>query len=382
MVWNPPPVELTPDLDRNRVSERRRGDVGSDCREGAGAPRSKRSGPWLCATSARREHRADADSTSAASGTGLRHKQAGADSISFEEGDRRKRHGVWREREGAGWDPPLASARDIGTQQPAPAEDGHRPPCAGRPAGHYRAGAGRGRMRLAGGGAGRRLHAIHLRPRRGQHFLQPRRERRGRGPAATFTIRLGGELSIDYDRERPGDDVYVLPDDGPGPLLRRRLDSAGRIRRICGRHFALLLRRRDLERARHRRRAFREVGRAAHGGLGRRHCDHGRSFKCDPRLSPPRQRRARSTLIVRDVTIDTAGAEAIIGIDGWHRGEGELTLTAQDVAIGTAGESAFGVYGLHQGDGETEHRTLWISPLQRRDSPPTASSVGIEARAN
>ena len=29
-----------------------------------------------------------------------------------------------------------------------------------------------------------------------------------------FTVRLGGGLSIDYDRERPGDDVYVSPADG------------------------------------------------------------------------------------------------------------------------------------------------------------------------
>ncbi len=32
--------------------------------------------------------------------------------------------------------------------------------------------------------------------------------------AGDFTVRLGGGLSIDYDRERPGDDVYVLPSDG------------------------------------------------------------------------------------------------------------------------------------------------------------------------
>jgi len=28
-----------------------------------------------------------------------------------------------------------------------------------------------------------------------------------------FTVRLGGGLAIDYDRERPGDDVWVSPDD-------------------------------------------------------------------------------------------------------------------------------------------------------------------------
>ena len=39
MVWNPPSAGLTPDLDRNRVSEWRRGDVRSDCRGGAGARR-------------------------------------------------------------------------------------------------------------------------------------------------------------------------------------------------------------------------------------------------------------------------------------------------------------------------------------------------------
>ena len=171
-----------------------------------------------------------------------------------------------------------------------------------------------------------------------------------------FTIRLGGELSIDYDRERPGDDVYVLPDDDQDRFYGAVWIAPGEFGEYAG----------DIS-------LYSSADVTSNGhGIVAGHLGKSGALRMEVSGGDIATTAAASSaihgyrrpgsdgaldLIVRDVTIDTAGAEAI-GIDGWHRGEGELTLTAQDVAIGTAGESAFGVYGLHQGDGELNIDTL------------------------
>ena len=165
-----------------------------------------------------------------------------------------------------------------------------------------------------------------------------------------FTIRLGGELSIDYDRERPGDDVYVSPADdqdrfhgavwiAPGEVgeyagdisLYSSADVTSNGRGIFAGHYG-------------KSGALRmEVsgGDIATTGAGSIAIIGFRAEGSDGEL----------VFVVRDVTIDTAGANSY-GVWGSHEGDGGLNLDAQHLAIDTAGASAYGVYGSHDGDGE------------------------------
>ena len=164
-----------------------------------------------------------------------------------------------------------------------------------------------------------------------------------------FAIRLTGDLSIDYDRERPGDDVWVLPSDpevdargavwiSPGEFgeyagdvsLYSSADVTSNARAIFAGHYGksgalrMVVSGGDIK----------TTGEASHAIRGFRY------LGSDGELD----------IVVRGATVDTAGDYAR-GIVGWHGGEGALALTARDLAIDTAGEDAYGIFGLHLGEG-------------------------------
>ena len=196
--------------------------------------------------------------------------------------------------------------------------------------------------------------------------------------AGDFTLRLGGGLSIDYDRERPGDDVYVFPSDGesyygavratPGEFGEYAGDvSLYSSADVTSNGFGIL------------------TGHYGKSGALRMEISGGEiATTGDVSIAIAGYRSEGSNgaldLIVRGVTAATAG-ESAHGIFARHRGEGDLkldvraasitirggvtggilgihggvgdaNLAARDIAIDTAGYDADGVYGAHAGTGD------------------------------
>ena len=196
--------------------------------------------------------------------------------------------------------------------------------------------------------------------------------------AGDFTLRLGGGLSIDYDRERPGDDVYVYPFDGesfygvvwiaPGEFGEYAGDvSLYSSADVTSNGYGIF------------------AGRYGKSGALRLEVSGGDIATTGEASSAIAGFRAAGSdgvldLNVRGVTVTTAGEKAD-GVVGWHEGEGDLNLdvraasitigggntggilgvhsgvgdanlAARDIAIDTAGEDADGVYGVHTGTGD------------------------------
>ena len=167
--------------------------------------------------------------------------------------------------------------------------------------------------------------------------------------AGDFTLRLDGGLSIDYDRERPGDDVYVSPSNGRSNYGAVRA-TPGEFGEYAG----------DV--------SLYSSADVTSNGIGILAGHYGKSGALRLEISGgeiattgddsaaiagfrSEGSNGALDLIVHGVIIDTMGADAY-GINGRHSGEGALALTAQDVAIDTAGEHAYGIYGVHLGAGE------------------------------
>lgn len=188
-----------------------------------------------------------------------------------------------------------------------------------------------------------------------------------------FTVRLTGDLSIDYDRERPGDDVWAFP---PNPEVRGHGavwispgefgDYVGDISLYSsadvtsnghgifaghyGRSGALRM---DISGGNIvTSGAIATTGETAHAILGFR--DTGSAGELD--------------ISVRGVTIDTAGDSAS-GISGDHRGEGDINLRAIAGSITIAGNGTVGVAGVHRGTGDVD--------LAARDL--TINAAGVDA---
>ena len=176
-----------------------------------------------------------------------------------------------------------------------------------------------------------------------------------------FTIRLTEDLSINYDRERPGDDVWGFPPDpesrdsgavwiSPGEFgeyagdvsLYSSADVTSNARAIFAGHYgqsgALRL---EITGG-----AITTTGAGSHAIRGYRHPGSGGELD----------------IIVRDVTIDTTAADDAFGVSATHRGEGDLDVHVQDSAISTTGDSAFGIIGFHTSTGDVTivGRTLTV----------------------
>ena len=163
-------------------------------------------------------------------------------------------------------------------------------------------------------------------------------------------IRLAEDLSINYDRERPGDDVYTSPYDNrvrfnnavwiaPGEFgeyagdvsLYSSADIASNARGIFAGHYGK-------SGALHMEVSGGEItttGEVSHAVRG---------FRFDGS-------DGALDLIVRGVSIDTTGNNAD-GVSAAHWGQGVLNLIAQDSAVTTEGDAADGVYAFHAGAGD------------------------------
>ena len=165
-----------------------------------------------------------------------------------------------------------------------------------------------------------------------------------------FTVRLGGELSIDYDRERPGDDVYVSPSDDQDRRYGAVLVSPGEFGEYAGdvslySSASVTSNGIGIFAGHYGKsgtlRMEMSGGDIATSGAGSHAVDSFRSEGSDGALD----------LMVRGVTIDTTGVLAF-GVSAEHMGEGVLNLTMQDIAVSTAGDWAVGVRASHDGAGE------------------------------
>ncbi len=167
--------------------------------------------------------------------------------------------------------------------------------------------------------------------------------------AGDFTLRLGGGLSIDYDRERPGDDVYVFPSDGESYYSAVRA-TPGEFGEYAG----------DV--------SLYSSADVTSNGVGILAGHYGKSGALrmeisggeiattgDVSIAIAGYRSEGSNgaldLIVRGVTAATAG-ESAHGIFARHQGEGDLKLDVRGVTVATAGESAHGILARHQGEGD------------------------------
>ena len=194
-----------------------------------------------------------------------------------------------------------------------------------------------------------------------------------------FTVRLGDGLAIDYDdRERPGDDVWVSPDDpedryyaavwiSPGRFgeyagdvsVHSSADVTSNGQAIFAGHYgtsgALRLEVTGGDIA--------TTGEGSHAIWGYRHPGSDGVLNLDARdlaISTGGDRAygvyglhrgdGALNLDARDLAIDTAGVYAY-GFIGWHRGEGAQNIAAHDLAITTAGDFAYSVFGAHHGTG-------------------------------
>ncbi len=164
-----------------------------------------------------------------------------------------------------------------------------------------------------------------------------------------FSIRLTEDLSITYDHERPGSDVYVHPDDdtrsngavwiAPGEFgeytgdvsLSSSADVTSNAQGLYAGHYG-------------KSGALRmEISGGDFTTMGSlSHAIHG--FR-------PGGSAGALDIVVRDASIDTAGF-GVNGIRGWHEGEGDVALTARDLTIDTDGFGANGILGWHQGKGD------------------------------
>ena len=164
-------------------------------------------------------------------------------------------------------------------------------------------------------------------------------------------IRLAEDLSINYDRERPGDDVYTSPYDNrvrfnnavwiaPGEFgeyagdvsLYSSADIASNARGIFAGHYG-------------------KSGALHMDGLRRRDNDDGARFPTRSAAFVLTAATAPSTSSFEAVSIDTTGNNAD-GVSAAHWGQGVLNLIAQDSAVTTEGDAADGVYAFHAGAGD------------------------------
>ena len=165
-----------------------------------------------------------------------------------------------------------------------------------------------------------------------------------------FTIRLTGDLSIEYDRERPGDDVHVdpgVPDIRsygavwitPGAFgaytgdvsLYSSADVTSNARGIFAGHYGEsgALRMQILGGN------ITTAGEAAHA------IDGYRSSNNVGRLS----------IVVRGVAIDATGKYSS-GVAAFHDGTNDIDMDVRDSSIAIGGEQSAGVLALHSGEGD------------------------------
>ena len=194
-----------------------------------------------------------------------------------------------------------------------------------------------------------------------------------------FTIRLTGDLSINYDRNNPGDDMYAFPLDleilfssavwiTPGEFaeytgdvsLYSSADMISNARGIFAGHYGEsgALRMEILGGD------ITTTGESSHAIRGYRYLNSLGDVEMIVRdvtvatvgpgawgISSLHRGDGDVNLDVRGVTVSTAGAKAY-GVIGLHGGEGRLNVDAQDVAIDTAGDGARGIYAQHAGTGD------------------------------
>ena len=171
----------------------------------------------------------------------------------------------------------------------------------------------------------------------------------GREESGDFTIRLNEDVSVRYDRDAPGDDVYVFSE--PAGLQGSSAVSIwpGEI----GTHIG------DIS-------LFSSADVTSNGGGGIWVGHYGQSGAIRMDISGGEitttgdsspgirgfyhQGVGGIDLVARGVTVTTAGNFAY-GISSFHIGEGALNLTARDLAIDTAGASAYSVSSRHLGTG-------------------------------
>ena len=162
-----------------------------------------------------------------------------------------------------------------------------------------------------------------------------------------FTIRLTDDLVVDYDRDKPGDDVYIVPEDPENPRYSAvwitpggsaytgdisvfsSADVTSNARGISVGHYGESGSLRMELTGGH----FTTMGERAYG------------------IYSYHEGAGDIRIIARNLTVDTNGSFAH-GIVGFHLGEGDLNIDVRDGAISTPGENADGIWGGHSGTGD------------------------------
>ena len=213
-----------------------------------------------------------------------------------------------------------------------------------------------------------------------------------------FALRLTGDLSINYDSARPGDDAHVVPVDPesrrnygavwitPGRFgeyagdvsLHSSADVTANARGVFAGHYgksgALRMEVSGGDIATtgveaHAIRGFRYLGSAGELVVVVRGATIDTEGDYAYGVSSVSRGDGDIHLDVRESSLTIAG-RATAGILGIHEGEGDLNVRAQDLDISAAGEDADGVYAQHDGTGDAN--------LDVRNGSITTTGEGAE----
>ena len=163
-----------------------------------------------------------------------------------------------------------------------------------------------------------------------------------------LTIRLSEDLAVHYDREAPGDDVYIPPDEPGNPRHGAVWVSPG----VQGTGYAGAIVLTSFADVTSNARGI-SVGHYGEAGPLRMEILGGSVTTTGSRSWAIHSWRAgvgNTNVIVRDTSVRTAGTggNAILSA---HLGDGSLTIDVRDTLVSTRGLVADGILGLHAGEG-------------------------------
>ena len=168
-----------------------------------------------------------------------------------------------------------------------------------------------------------------------------------------IAITLSEGLSIDYDREAPGDDIYVPPENPGNPRYSAVWVTPGE----SGHGYTGAISLTSFANVTSNGRGI-SVGHYGESGTLRMAILGGSVATTGEDSWAIHSYRAGvgdTNVTVQNVPVSTDGASAIAIISG-HLGEGELDIDVRDATLSTRGADADGVYGLHRGTGDLTMR--------------------------